>query len=243
MDDRLPSSLTPPQRPLRHPSQAPAPLFDSLDLWLDETPRGGPAQMACDEALLHWVNRPLLRIFRWKEPWISAGYFIPFAEAQALRPALPVCRRWTGGGIVIHEEDFTFSLMVPRREPWAAMKSADSYCALHQVLAFVLHKAGCNATLASHRTEAGHECFAAPVAHDILSAGRKIAGGAQRRTRYHLLHQGSLQSNILGAEAGHLIAQALAKHITVAQIPDSLEKEIAHLEQEKYARETFLHRA
>lgn len=225
------------------PEFAPTPkLFDALDLCLDKTPRGGPEQMACDEALLHWVKRPLLRVFHWSRPWVSAGYFTPIHEAQALRPELPVCRRWTGGGIVIHDGDFTFSLIIPRHEAWATMRSADSYCALHKTLTCVLENLGYSVSLASRRTEAGHECFASPVQHDILLAGKKVVGGAQRRTRHGLLHQGSIQTSGLNFDTETALAQAFANHVSHIKIPASVEKKAAHLTREKYARESFLHR-
>ena len=94
-------------------------VFNRLSVWMDPVHRNGPAQMACDEALLADAEEAVLRVFRWSEPWVSAGYFVPWSEAQATRPDLPVCRRWTGGGVVVHEQDFTFALVAPRSETWA----------------------------------------------------------------------------------------------------------------------------
>ncbi len=217
-------------------------IFQSLALWIDPEPRDGPEQMACDEALLKLTDRPVLRVFRWAQPWITAGYFIPLADAQAARPDLPVCRRWTGGGVVVHDGDFTFSLAVPRGEPWATMRPEESYRALHEALAAVLRGTGKNASLAAGRTAAGRECFAGPVLHDIVSGGRKIAGGAQRRTKRGLLHQGSIQGATLGAEGGPLVARSLADHITAWEIPNTLERETECLCREKYTRAEFLQR-
>ena len=37
------------------------PLFDAINLFPDETERCGPEQMALDEALLEYAERPVLR--------------------------------------------------------------------------------------------------------------------------------------------------------------------------------------
>ncbi len=196
--------------------------------------------MACDEALLQNATHPVLRIFRWSGPWVSAGYFVPWAEAAAVRPDLPVCRRWTGGGVVVHEGDLTFSLAVPRSEPWAGLRPTESYRQLHEALAGALQSMGVAAGLSDEESPAGQECFARPVRHDILSAGKKIAGGAQRRTKAGLLHQASIQPAPPGAEDGRLLGAALAAANFPWLPPGALEDAISRLVLSKYGREEFL---
>lgn len=218
-------------------------IFDCLALWIDPEPRGGPAQMACDEVLLGAANLPVLRVFRWARPWVSAGFFVPWKEACAVRPDLPVCRRWTGGGIVVHEGDFTFSLTVPRSDPWAMRRPGESYRDLHRALAEALRKAGVEAALAP-RLSVGHsECFAGPVEHDLVAAGRKVAGGAQRRTKRGLIHQGSVQALNLDARFGGILACCLAAEVVDWNAPAELEDEITSLISAKYDRDEFLQRA
>ena len=60
----------------------PGKIFQSLAVWIDTVARDGPEQMACDEALLNLTGAPVLRVFRWARPWVSAGYFIPFIECE-----------------------------------------------------------------------------------------------------------------------------------------------------------------
>lgn len=217
-------------------------IFASLALWIDDVPRNGPEQMACDEALLGCADVPVLRVFRWAQPWVSAGYFVPFADAQAARPDLPVCRRWTGGGIVVHDGDFTFALVAPRGEPWAMMRPEESYRVLHEALAAALRESGRTAGLAATRAPAGRECFAGPVRHDILSQGRKIAGGAQRRTKRGLLHQGSIQSPGLVADFGFTLAGYLAESTRRWAPPGGMNREITRLARDKYEPAEFLER-
>jgi lipoate-protein ligase A len=212
-----------------------------LMLWDDPVPRDGPGQMACDEVLVGLAESPILRVFRWQSPWVSAGFFTETEEAARVRPDLPVCRRWTGGGIVVHEGDFTFSLVVPRGARLAAERPGESYRLIHAALAEALGAQGYAAGLS--KTGEGHspECFVGAVEHDVVADGRKIAGGAQRRTRRALLHQGSVQGAAeLSRAFGPVFAGTLATSVGSWQPPPGLEERIVALTREKYANPAFL---
>jgi len=212
-----------------------------LSLWVDPTPRDGPEQMATDEVLMAEAGRPLLRVFRWRRAWISAGYFSCLASAAQVRPDLPLCRRWTGGGVVVHEGDFTFGLVVPRGEKLASERAPESYRQVHRALIEALRTVGIGAYLAGEELPAGAECFARPVQHDVVVDGRKIAGGAQRRTRSGLLHQGSVQGVAGGIEElAPALARSLAHSVENWTPPDRLEDRISALTAEKYASKEFL---
>ena len=186
-----------------------AALFDQL-LWIDDpVPRDGALHMAIDEALLTGPTaageaaRPILRVYRWSEPAGSFGYFEPLAAARRALPGRQLVRRWTGGGIVPHGDDLTYSLLVPRTLVPADWRADVAYNRIHEVLAAVLRAAGLSQAVLSReagtpRKVAGseaalRECFVQPVRHDVMLAGRKVAGAAQRKTRHGLLHQGSVQ--------------------------------------------------
>jgi lipoate-protein ligase A len=166
--------------------------------------------MAIDEALLIGTDIPVLRIYRWDGPWVSIGCFVPRPEAEAAFPGRPLVRRWTGGGIVDHAGDWTYSMILPRDEPLATLGTAGSYRIIHGALARALTACGLPADLAdAPQPGRGGLCFEAPVLADVVSRGRKIAGAAQRRTRHGLLHQGSLQ----GIEVPDGLREALAAEL------------------------------
>lgn len=199
--------------------------------------------MACDEILLHEASTPVLRIFRWSRPWMSIGYFMKASAADEVRKDLPFCRRWTGGGVVVHENDFTFALIVPRGEVWGSQRAAETYLSLHQALATALRQIGQPADLAEHASGSATECFAGPVRHDILLQGRKIAGGAQRRSRHGLLHQGSLQLSALPQDFPQIFAHTLSGRVEAWDNADTdLADRIEQLTREKYAHPDFLRR-
>jgi len=214
--------------------------FERLSLWIDPVPRDGPSQMACDEVLLQMAAGAVLRVFRWSAPWVSIGYFPPWQETAGTE--LPVCRRWTGGGVVVHREDFTFALAAPRTESWARLRPEESYRVVHAALAGALRAAGYAAAVSEAATPGGPACFAGPVRYDVVDGGRKIAGGAQRRTKRGLLHQGSVQTGKLGPDFGPALAGALAAETTTWTAPDGFEEAVCGLTRDRYAREEFLRR-
>ncbi|MFZ0435466.1 MAG: hypothetical protein WAL87_05790 [Chthoniobacterales bacterium] len=170
-------------------------MFDSLDLILPDEAHDGPMQMALDEVLLGAVVRPTLRIYRWSSPCVTFGYFQKFAAVREAYPTIPVVRRWTGGGMVEHGKDLTFSLMLPKGTEAASMPPASFYRELHRRLASWLAGVVSPEVRLAGRDDiqAGPACFSAPAGDDLLLSGEKILGGAQRRSAGALLYQGSLQ--------------------------------------------------
>jgi lipoate-protein ligase A len=167
--------------------------------------------MAIDEVLLATTVTPVLRLYRWDGPWVSIGCFTPRAEAEATFPGRPIVRRWTGGGIVDHASDWTYSLIIPRSASLAALGTAETYRLIHGALARTLTTCGRPAHLANS-TPPGRNglCFTAPVLADVVLGDLKIAGAAQRRTRHGLLHQGSVQGIDIPASLPAALASALS---------------------------------
>jgi lipoate-protein ligase A len=145
--------------------------------------------MAIDEALLREVREPVLRLYEWSIPAVSLGYFQP----AALAGKRPFVRRYTGGGLVDHALDVTYTLVVPRAHPWLELSAPESYRRVHQGVQAVLAACGIDSELTrqAHAVES-HACFAKPVRFDIIAGPNKLGGAAQRRTREGLLHQGSI---------------------------------------------------
>jgi len=164
--------------------------MSSVRLLID--PAGDKAwNMAVDEALLRLVTVPVLRIYRWTEPAVSIGYFEKSGDVPAGRPFV---RRYTGGGLVDHEADFTYTLVLPKDHPLALAGTGPSYEAIHEKITAALQREGIDARLTPVNDEVEHHaCFQKAVRFDVVdSHGRKLAGAAQRRTRQGCLHQGSI---------------------------------------------------
>jgi lipoate-protein ligase A len=182
-------------------------VLPQLQLWLDPVPRNGPENMAVDQWLAETCDAPVLRSYRWTPGWGSFGYFVKASDLPAT--GIRWVRRWTGGGIVDHRADWTYTLFVPRGFGLAEARGAESYRIIHAALVSALRAAGIEACLSGEMPPAvGGECFLQPVEYDVLDlTGRKIAGAGQRRTTRGLLHQGSVAGSTPHAEA---LAEALA---------------------------------
>ena len=205
----------------------------------DPEPHDAALNMAIDETLLRTARAPILRIYRWARPAVSFGYFGKWTDAARAWPDREIVRRWTGGGIVPHGDDVTFSLIVPRTDRFFAIGPRESYCAIHECVAGVLKNAML-AGIAAPQTSAA--CFENPVQHDVLIENRKVAGGAQRRTKCGLLHQGSIQNagGARGIAAG--LAERFSSRRRVISLAPEIQAEAVQLAHSKYATEAWTQR-
>jgi hypothetical protein len=166
--------------------------------YLLESGAGQPAfNMALDEALLEALPRlgqPVLRLYSWAVPTASFGYFQRYADVERLTHLRPLVRRPTGGGVVPHESDWTYSLLLPVREEWYSLAAPESYRRVHAWIQAAFARLNVPTELALRGRSSGPgRCFAGYERFDLLWGGQKIAGAAQRRTRHGLLIQGSVQ--------------------------------------------------
>jgi lipoate-protein ligase A len=201
--------------------------------------------MALDEALLRAapaLGRPVLRFYGWSAPAATFGFFQKLADLERATPLRPLIRRPTGGGLVPHEADWTYSLAVPPSEAWYHLRAAQSYQRIHQWIQGALQRLGIATELApQRREELPGQCFAGYEQFDLLRHGRKIAGAAQRRTREGLLIQGSLQPPPRGLARGDwenaMLAHAAEQwHVRWEELtpPPPLLEEAHHLAATKY---------
>lgn len=225
------------------------PVFESLDFYQDSAPRSGAENMAVDQLLMERVGtradeRPLLRVYGWSEPTITFGYFLPFSDATKAfcDEDLTYVRRWTGGGVVDHRIDLTYTLMLPRQHPLATARGAESYRVIHQALADTLQVMGEKVRLTVvDEGVGGAACFSNPVAYDLTNMlGEKIAGAGQRRSRYGLLHQGSLITDVDAKEFAQEFAKTLSDQVLECSPDLGLFAEAAVLACERYATDKWL---
>src|SRR4029434_6066873 len=167
-------------------------IFAALNVYHDLAPRSAAMNMAIDQALLESAAAPSIRFYRWESPALSFGYFGRFADVADKASERDLVRRWTGGGIVFHGEDLTYSVVIPANDPVFAESSMSIYENVHRGLrkAVVANGQSAELALAASVVDAGNEtvdrgynCFANPVRADVMIDSRKVAGAAQRRTR------------------------------------------------------------
>ena len=177
------------------------------DPWflLDSGPTAPAMNMALDEALLEGsaeLGRPVLRFYAWTLPAATFGQSQRYADVAAGTPSRPLLRRPTGGGVVPHADDWTYSVAVPPGHAWHLLRAAESYRRMHAWLRDAFLALGVRATLAPGcDTRGPGRCFGGGwECSDVLLDGRKLAGAAQRRNQMGLLIQGSVQPPPPGIE-------------------------------------------
>jgi lipoate-protein ligase A len=218
-------------------------VFSELIVVDDPTPRPGPLNMAIDEVLLTTARPAILRFYRWNAPSVSFGYFVRFAEAREIAGNRAVVRRWTGGGIVPHGEDLTYSIMIGSKDDAFALPSKIIYQRVHLALGDALRENGIVAVLTETRApKVSDACFANPVVSDVIESGHKIAGAAQRKTRSGLLHQGSIQRGNLDERFRNAFARLLGTRIVADRIKTGVLHAAEELATTKYATIDWLQR-
>ena len=204
--------------------------MNTITIWWDGA-ADGPANMAADECLAAEAERRgglLLRFYGWSATTVSLGGFQRIDDARqvdAIR-GVPLVRRPSGGGAIVHGSDLTYAAAVPKSHPWGASPQV-FYDALHGAMVEVLADHGIQAwpypvggeglAISADDAATGHDaspffCFDRRAAGDLVMAGpakgtfSKIMGSAQRRLSGVVLQHGSLlvRSNTsVGGPARH----------------------------------------
>jgi lipoate-protein ligase A len=183
--------------------------------WMDST-HDPYFNMAMDEVLLSdsgaLNGKVLVRIYRWDRPSVS------FGSAQLcpveLQSNYTLVRRPTGGGVVYHDVDLTYTVVVPPGHSIMQLDRMASYRVFHEALLDKMTENGVAAELESvgseHVDRATMQCFVSPSKFDLVApSGSKYAGAAQRRTRCGILHQGSIKLEAANGSWDQLCAELL----------------------------------
>lgn len=162
--------------------------------------------MAVDEALLlsHEAGQspPTLRVYAWSAPTLSLGYAQSVAKevdvAACRRHGVTLVRRPTGGRAVLHDQEATYSVVMPLRLADREASITEHYHRIGLALAAALRHAGLAArlerpsVLAAAPRATSPACFAAISRYELSASGRKLVGSAQKRGRRSLLQHGSI---------------------------------------------------
>ncbi|HHY45061.1 MAG TPA: lipoate--protein ligase family protein [Firmicutes bacterium] len=189
---------------------------------LSHEPAKGSYNMAVDEAILRSCARgetgPTLRFYQWNPACLSLGYFQDVSREVNME-ALPsqgvdLVRRVTGGKAVLHDNELTYSVVVPEKMlPGSVL---ETYRRISQALVEGLRLMGIPATLAAleHGVTSRDPrfrqaaCFSAPSWFEILWEGKKLIGSAQNRKSGIILQHGSIP---LRFDASKLVKCILTK--------------------------------
>jgi lipoate-protein ligase A len=178
----------------------------NLKRWLLIDTGFGSAEynMAVDEVLLNDfknMDLPILRLYRWENS-LSFGRFSKLKDSINIssleKQDLSYVRRVSGGGVLIHGGDLSYSLIVPKSIV-RDLGVKESYHYLCGFLIKLYEKLGLNASFASElnlETRVSSVCMSSNEAYDIVIDSKKIGGNAQRHTKYALFQHGSIPLSV-----------------------------------------------
>ncbi len=162
--------------------------------------------MARDESLLRRViageSPPCIRFYQWKPPGLSIGRFQSIDNGVDMEMCrehgVEVVRRLTGGEGVLHDDELTYSIMIPFNHPrFDGRGIIDSYRTISRALVKGLRDIGLESSMAGEgptRADpmSGGVCFYTPTVYEVTSGGKKIVGSAQTREKGIILQHGSV---------------------------------------------------
>ncbi len=162
--------------------------------------------MALDEAILSACEAgaapPTLRVYGWQPPALSLGYTQRVDKEvntdACRRHGIEIVRRPTGGRAVLHDDEVTYSVIMPIDLPDGARTLTEHYHLIGRALAAALAHLGLAVRLArpqravKERQAASPACFAALSRYELSVEGKKLVGSAQKRGQQALLQHGSI---------------------------------------------------
>ena len=175
---------------------------------IKDGPGDGRLNMAIDRAILTACDRgqapATLRLYGWDKPTLSIGYsqneLRDVNKEQCEQRNIPIVRRFTGGRALLHQHEFTYSLVAPIPHPGIPDNLAGAFCAVSKAVILSLEKAGVTnpEMVGKEKRTAGMSrkrspaCFSASNHWEISVKGKKLAGSAQRRLNGAFLQHGSI---------------------------------------------------
>ncbi|PLX68902.1 MAG: lipoate--protein ligase family protein [Denitrovibrio sp.] len=164
----------------------------------------GYENMALDEALLLNFTEgasPVLRLYGWEPAAVSVGRFqkpIDFLNIDRCNElSLPIVRRITGGGMIYHHLELTYSIICSPEHLGTGRKPTDAYRKICGFLLEFYRRMGLDADFALNLEQGklgGREnfCFAGNEQYDIIIGGKKIGGNAQKWLKHAVFQHGSI---------------------------------------------------
>jgi lipoate-protein ligase A len=149
------------------------------------------------DELLHDARRPVVRLYGWKPEAISLGHSQTDAEIdpEVVREyQLDVVQRGTGGGGILHNAtEVTYAVVLPIDHPQLTTNITQSFGLMSRGVVNALRALGLPAELESmpDRTRDAL-CYVRVQGTNVMVRGRKISGGAQRRTKWAVLQHGTV---------------------------------------------------
>jgi len=209
--------------------------------------------MALDEALLLSCQKgdspPVLRLYLWKPPAVSIGYFQSAEKTVDLKKckdkSIHVVRRITGGRAVLHEDEITYSVCASADDfHHLGDNTIQTYQKLSLALLESLHVLGIDGEWVKPSTGKksppfhqifSKPCFVSNSRYEITVEGKKLIGSAQRRFSYRSDQEGKdsfiQHGSILTGKGKNSLAELLPEESSVERVKQNLEEKSTNIEK------------
>jgi lipoate-protein ligase A len=141
--------------------------------------------MGLDQALSEGVANggdPVLKFYGWDPAAISIGYFQKMQEevdtSKCKEYGIDIVRRITGGGAVFHDQELTYSFMIPIENELVRKPILESYEDI------------CGGIIEGGK-DLGIDIQFVPL-NDLIVGGKKVSGNAQTRKGGVILQHGTI---------------------------------------------------
>jgi len=184
--------------------------------------------MAIDEVLatksVPHDKRSVFRIYRWYPYAISLGYNQDPNDLnleKCRHDRIDVVRRPTGGRAVLHAEEITYSVIVPKDSELYNSDVLTTYNYISKGILEGLHLSGVKAEIVERlpdeaETSTAYKdripCFSRSAKYEIAYQDKKLVGSAQRRYENSILQHGSLLVGTFHLRLGDYIAALKGVH-------------------------------
>ena len=167
----------------------------------------GITNMAVDEALATTLKnggiKPTLRVYRWKPYTISLGFHQSLEDLDLglyRADGIDVVFRPTGGRAILHAEELTYSVVVPKSGAFYKSEIMSVYETISRGILAALRELNVRVEFEGAqktpndfaRGELSTFCYASSIRHEIGFQGKKMVGSAQRRYEHAALQHGSI---------------------------------------------------
>jgi len=165
--------------------------------------------MALDEKIFFRYLKdgiPVFRVYNWQSPSFTYGVSQkPGREInipQCAKDGIHLAKRMTGGGVLFHDNEITYSLTCSKED---IGEDKNVFVSYRNICAFLLsfyESLGLKPSFAFEGENFNDRCAAHPLCsasrekYDIVINGRKIGGNAQKRNRQAVFQHGSIPISI-----------------------------------------------
>jgi len=172
-------------------------------------PQSAEYNMALDEKIFSRYIKdgiPVFRIYAWQAPSLTFGISQQPEEHIDLnkcsRDGIQLAQRITGGGVLFHDHEITYSLVCSKEDIGEDRKFFVSYRQACAFLIYFYKSLGLNAVFAleadgfKNKSLPHQLCSASHEKYDIVIGARKIGGNAQKRSRQAIFQHGSIPLSV-----------------------------------------------